>query len=160
MKQRKTKAIGKKALKKVKSRVKKALVTRRDVKDHRPTLMQIQLWFGLLNKGIFNSKLAVPIFSIQRLHNALGECECSWDGRKVKCKKNHIPVKQLPNPAIEFKIKLLPKYQTWKDFIETLAHEMVHLYQMTIDRDVYSNHNTNFYKWRYRFKQFGLRLCL
>mgnify|MGYP003325392693 CR=1 FL=1 len=50
------------------------------------------------------------------------------------------------------------KFKSWKDFIETLAHEMVHLYQMQIAKDPYSNHNNNFYKFRDKFKQYGLAL--
>ncbi len=59
---------------------------------------------------------------------------------------------------IEYRIELHNRYPTWKDFIETLAHEMVHLYQMQVWKDPYSNHNSNFYSWRNYFKQHGLRL--
>ena len=45
-----------------------------------------------------------------------------------------------------------------KDFIETLAHEMVHLYQMTWLKDPYSNHNKNFFAWKNKFKYAGLNL--
>jgi len=42
-------------------------------------------------------------------------------------------------------MELASKFRTWKDFIETLAHEMVHLYQMQIQKDPYANHNKRFY---------------
>ena len=45
-----------------------------------------------------------------------------------------------------------------RDILITLAHEMVHLYQMQVWKDPYSNHNSNFYSWRNYFKQHGLRL--
>ena len=40
----------------------------------------------------------------------------------------------------------------------TLAHEMVHLYQMTIIKDPYSNHNKHFYSFTEKFKAVGLSL--
>ena len=51
------------------------------------------------------------------------------------------------------------KFKNFKDFIETLAHEMVHLYQMTVLKDQYSNHNANFYKFLPKFEAVGLSLC-
>jgi len=57
-----------------------------------------------------------------------------------------------------YKIELHSKYPKWKDFIETLAHEMVHLYQMQVMEDPYSNHNENFYGFRSKFKTLGLKL--
>ena len=48
--------------------------------------------------------------------------------------------------------------ESWKDFIETLAHEMVHLYQMTIVKDPYSNHNKHFYAFTKKFINAGLKL--
>ena len=59
---------------------------------------------------------------------------------------------------IDYKIELHNKFPTWKDFIETLAHEMVHLYQFQVWKDPYSNHNANFYSWKNYFKQHNLRL--
>ena len=59
---------------------------------------------------------------------------------------------------IDFAIELHSKYPTWRDFIETLAHEMVHLYQMTILEDPYSNHNANFFAFRNKFRLAGLAL--
>ncbi|HAI40644.1 MAG TPA: SprT-like family protein, partial [Maribacter sp.] len=50
------------------------------------------------------------------------------------------------------------KFPTWKEFIETLAHEMVHLYQMAWLKDPYSNHNANFFAWKNKFKLAGLNL--
>ena len=57
-----------------------------------------------------------------------------------------------------FYIELHCKFPTWKDFVETLAHEMVHLYQMTWLKDPYSNHNANFFAWKNKFKLAGLNL--
>ena len=40
----------------------------------------------------------------------------------------------------------------------SLLKNMVHLYQMQIMIDPYSNHNQNFYSFRNKFKAVGLRL--
>ncbi|SVC16957.1 uncharacterized protein METZ01_LOCUS269811, partial [marine metagenome] len=55
-------------------------------------------------------------------------------------------------------MELASKFSTWKDFIETLAHEMVHLYQIQIQKDPYANHNKNFYAWKNTFSTVGLNL--
>jgi hypothetical protein len=159
MKSKKQRKMSVKAVKKVRFQVKQALVKRADVKNFKPTVAQAQSWFNILNKGIFNSRLTMPEMELRRLKDCWGQCFCIWDARKVKSvNERALPVDQIPHPAVTFKIELRTKYETWKDFIETLAHEMVHLYQMTVDRDIYSNHNANFYRWRNRFKSLGLRL--
>ena len=55
---------------------------------------------------------------------------------------------------IEINKRLVPK-----TLQRVLAHEMVHLYQMTVLKDPYSNHNSNFYAWKNRFKLAGLGLA-
>ena len=59
---------------------------------------------------------------------------------------------------VDYYIELHCKFPKWKDFIETLAHEMVHLYQMTWMKDPYSNHNANFFAWKNKFESAGLKL--
>ena len=59
---------------------------------------------------------------------------------------------------VEYYIELHCKFPKWKDFIETLAHEMVHLYQMTWVKDPYANHNANIFAWRNKFRMSGLSL--
>jgi len=148
-----------KAVKKVRYQVKQALVKRAGIKNHRPSVAQAQSWFNILNRGLFDGRLAMPPIELRRMRDCYGQCLCIWDARKVKAiNERAIPVDKIPHPSVEFKIELRQKYDTWKEFIETLAHEMVHLYQMTVDRDIYSNHNANFYRWRNKFKQFGLGL--
>ena len=57
----------------------------------------------------------------------------------------------------EFNIEIDSK-QKLRDLLVTLAHEMVHLYQMTWVKDPYSNHNANFFAWKNKFKLAGLGL--
>ena len=161
MKLTKRRKISVKAVKKVRYQVKQALIKRADIKNHRPTLAQAQSWFHILNKGLFENRLQMPLMELRQLTNCMGQCFCIWDARKIKAvNKRALPVDQLPHKGIEFKIELRKRFDTWKDFIETLAHEMVHLHQMTVDRDVYSNHNANFYRWRDKFNRLGLGLSL
>ena len=115
-------------------------------------------WFKHLNKGLFGNKLpAVPLYLV-RMTNDWGRCWANWDNRK--CRKGTYDQSIIPYDKTEvtFAIELHSKYPTFRDFIETLAHEMVHPYQMTILKDPYSNHNANFFAFRTKFKSAGLNL--
>ena len=80
-----------------------------------------------------------------------------WDNRKTP--KGKFNQKLIPyHIPVDYFLQLHVKYDSWKDFIETLAHEMVHLYQMTIMKDPYSNHNKNFYAFSQKFIDAGLKL--
>ena len=140
-----------------KFRVKNALKKREHIKTYRPTLPVAQSWFRTLNRGLFGGRLVEPDMHIGKLHHDWGRCIANWDNRKTPKGKfnqrlipHHIPVK--------YYIELHCKFDSWKDFIETLAHEMVHLYQMTIIKDPYSNHNKYFYSFTEKFKAIGLSL--
>ena len=138
-------------------RVKKALDRRKNIKKFTPTIEQCHSWFRILNRGMFGSNLIVPEFNVRRMIYDWGLCVADWDNRK--CRAGRFNQRLIPyHVPIKNKIELHNKYPTWKDFIETLAHEMVHLYQMQVWKDPYSNHNSNFYSWRNYFKLHGLRL--
>jgi hypothetical protein len=142
----------------LKIKLENTLTRRKNIIGFRPTEQQAYHWFKELNKGLFNSKLPnVPLY-ILRMTNDWGRCWANWDNRK--CRKGTYDQSVIPygKCEIEFAIELHSKYPTWKDFIETLAHEMVHLYQMTVIQDPYSNHNANFFAFRNRFKTAGLNL--
>ena len=86
-----------------------------------------------------------------------GICVADWDNRK--CRAGTFNQDLIPyHVPIDYRIELHNKYPMWKDFIETLAHEMVHLYQMQVWKDPRSNHNANFYSWRKTFKDLNFRL--
>ncbi len=125
-------------------RVKNALKKREHIKAYRPTLPVAQSWFRTLNRGLFNGRLVEPVMCVKRLAHDWGRCIA----RVIPYKK----------ADIEYTIELHSKYPKWKDFIETLAHEMVHLYQMQVMEDPYSNHNDNFYGFKTKFKRLGLKL--
>ena len=94
---------------------------------------------------------------IKKLHKDWGRCVANWDNRKTpkgKFNQRIIPY----HIEVDYYIELHCKFPKWNDFIETLAHEMVHLYQMTWLKDPYSNHNANFFAWKNKFKNAGLNL--
>ena len=138
-------------------RVKKALEKRKNIKSFTPTVEQCQSWFRTLNRTIFRKHLEEPTFVVRGMRLDWGICIADWDNRK--CRKGTFNQDLIPyHVPIDYRIELHNKFPTWKDFIETLAHEMVHLYQMTWLKDPYSNHNSNFYAWRAKFNASGLNL--
>jgi hypothetical protein len=56
-----------------------------------------------------------------------------------------------------FCLEMQQKYPNKKEFLTTLAHEMIHLWQQTIKKDT-GNHNSLFYSFRPKFKKYGLSL--
>ena len=144
--------------KSLKIRVKNALKKREHIKAYRPSLPVAQSWFRTLNRGLFSGRLTEPHIHIGRLMGDWGRCCANWDNRKTRrgtYDQRVIPYGKAP---IDYAIELHSKFPSWKDFIETLAHEMVHLYQMQVMEDPYANHNQNFYSFKSRFKTHGLTL--
>ena len=144
--------------KQLKIRLENTLTTRKNTRNFRPTHSIAVTWFKHLNKGLFGNKLpAVPLYLV-RMTNDWGRCWANWDNRK--CRKGTYDQSVIPydKTDVTFAIEIHTKYPTFRDFIETLAHEMVHLYQMTVIKDPYSNHNANFYAFKNKFKSAGLTL--
>ena len=138
-------------------RVKKALDRRKNLKKFTPTIEQCQSWFGILNRGMFGGNLIEPTITVRSMKFDWGLCIADWDNRK--CRAGRFNQRVIPyHVPIDYRIELHNKFPRWKDFIETLAHEMVHLYQMQVWNDPYSNHNANFYSWKNYFKQHNLQL--
>jgi hypothetical protein len=54
-------------------------------------------------------------------------------------------------------LQMQPKYRNKKEFVDTLGHEMVHLYQMANIGDT-GNHNKLFYSFRPKLNAIGLDL--
>ena len=144
--------------KQLKIKLENTLTRRKNVRNFKPTHSIMVTWFRHLNKGLFGNKLpAVPLYLV-RMTNDWGRCWANWDNRK--CRKGTYDQSVIPYDKTEvtFAIELHSKYPTFRDFVETLAHEMVHLYQMTVLKDPYSNHNANFFAFRNKFKSAGLTL--
>ena len=136
---------------------KRTLDLKSNVAGYKPTPMVCNYWYRKLNTILFNNRLGPVMIEIKRLHNDWGRCVVDWDNRKTPKGKFNQRIIPYHIPC-SYKIQLITKYPKWQDFIETLAHEMVHLYQMQVWKDPYSNHNAHFYSWRNYFKQHGLKL--
>ena len=104
----------------------------------------IDLWFRYINRAVFNNELPNfdKIIIKKWLKRAMGQV-CAYPDKNPK----------------RFELEMLRKYNSKKDFIETLAHEMIHLYQFALKKDT-GNHNSIFYSFRPRFKFIGLGLSL
>ena len=122
-----------------------------------PTPRVAAYWFTKLNTGLFGNRLGRVYINVKNLHHDWGRCVVDWDNRQTPKGKFNQRVIPYHIPTYYY-IELHKKFPSWKDFIETLAHEMVHLYQMTVQKDPYSNHNKNFYAFKDRFKKAGLKL--
>jgi hypothetical protein len=141
----------------LKKQFKKTLTVKEKVTAYKPTPLVALHWFRRLNQLLFNNRLSNCTIEISKLHHDWGRCVADWDNRKTP--KGRFDQRVIPyHIPVTYKIQLITKYPRWKDFIETLAHEMVHLYQMTVMKDPFSNHNDNFYAFRNKFKAVGLRL--
>ena len=143
--------------KQLKVKLENTLIRHKNTVGFKPTEQQAYHWFNVINRGLFNGRLPrVPMY-IKKLHKDWGRCVADWDNRKTP--KGKFNQKVIPyHIDVCFYIELHCKFPTWKDFVETLAHEMVHLYQMTWLKDPYSNHNANFFAWKNKFKLAGLGL--
>ena len=126
----------------------RTLTVKESVTSFKPTPVMAAHWFRKLNTMLFGGKLRGVVIHIKNLHHDWGRCVADWDNRH--CRKGTFDQRVIPYHKTEvfYRIELHCKFPKWKDFIETLAHEMVHLYQMQVLKDPYSNHNSNFYAFR------------
>ena len=118
--------------------------TLNDKGPYRTSRRAIDLWFRYINRAVFNNQL--PNFdkiTIKKwLKKAMAQV-CAYPDKNPK----------------RFELEMIREYRTKKDFIETLAHEMIHLYQFVLKKDT-GNHNRIFYSFRSKFKFIGLGLSL
>lgn len=140
-----------------KQKIRKALDERGLLKNYRPTEAVVARWYHILNKSLFENKLKIVPIEVKRLKNTLGQVILTWDGRKSRKYSG----KKLPyhNPSLQYRIEMNHQFTNWRSFLETLAHEMIHQYQVEIQKDPYANHNKNFYAWREKFARYKLNLC-
>lgn len=79
-----------------------------------PTNKNVRFWFNLFNKEIFGGKLILNTVTVEYMDDHYGWTDASTLGRR---NWNHI---QLSSDV------------TFMEFIRTLGHEMVHLYQYQV----------------------------
>ena len=142
----------------LKKQFKRTLTVKEGLTGFKPTPVMAAHWFRKLNQMLFDNRLRGVEIRIKKLHHDWGRCVADWDNRH--CRKGTFNQRIIPyHIDVDFYIELHCKFPKWKDFVDTLAHEMVHLYQMTWLKDPYSNHNKNFFAWRTKFARAGLNLA-
>lgn len=113
-----------------------------DTKEkYHPTKEDIDYWFKLINRTIYLGELTpFPIIKIRRMQCMWG---CVFYDDKIR-KSN-------------LELHMMNRYPSKRFFVEVLAHEMVHKWQMDINIDS-GNHNKHFYSWREKYAEHGLNL--
>jgi hypothetical protein len=112
-------------------------------KNYKTTFKDIKKYFNFFNKALFKEQLN-PFNDIQikKMNGCWGQCVEDYSLRKG---------------TKFFCLEMQKKYPNKKEFLTTLAHEMIHLWQQTIKKDT-GNHNSLFYSFRPKFKKYGLSL--
>ena len=130
---------------KTKKILKRDLSTRRKYKT---TYKDIKKYFTIINKSVFNDLLS-PFneILIKKIYRDKKSCTHTW-GQVVCWEWKRKGTKQ-------YWLEMLPEYRDKRDFVETLGHEMVHLYQMANIGDT-GNHNKVFYSFRPKLNKIGL----
>ena len=112
-------------------------------KNYKTTFKDIKRYFKIFNKAFFKDQLN-PFNDIQlkKMNGCWGQCVEDYSLRKG---------------TKFFCLEMQKEYPNKKEFLTTLGHEMIHLWQQTIKKDT-GNHNSLFYSFRPKFKKFGLNL--
>jgi len=127
---------------KLKKALKKEFSSKRQYKT---TYKDIKKYFKVLNNVIFDNKLS-PFGQIQ-----------IKDLKREKCIGQVVTFEWKRKGTRLYKLEMLPTYPDKRDFMDTLVHEMVHLYQMQNLGDT-GNHNDVFWSFSPKVNFVGLRL--
>ena len=132
--------------KRVKKVLKRELASNRKYKT---TYKDIKKYFNVINKALFKNILQ-PFNDIQIKKIYKDESKKFCYGQVTTWMWERKGTQQ-------FWLEMLPTYRNKKEFVETLAHEMIHLWQMNIKGDT-GNHNKIFYSFRPKLNRLGLDL--
>ena len=132
--------------KRVKKVLKRELASNRKYKT---TYKDIKKYFNVINKALFKNLLQ-PFNDIQIKKIYKDESKKFCYGQVTTWVWERKGTQQ-------FWLEMLPTYRNKKEFVETLAHEMIHLWQMNIKGDT-GNHNKIFYSFRPKLNKLGLDL--
>ncbi len=130
----------------VKKVLKRELASNRKYKT---TYKDIKKYFNVINKALFKNVLQ-PFNDIQIKKIYKDETKKFCYGQVTTWVWERKGTQQ-------FWLEMLPTYRNKKEFVETLAHEMIHLWQMNIKGDT-GNHNKLFYSFRPKLNNLGLDL--
>ena len=126
-------------------RVKKKILkeTKISSKKYTTTYKDIKRYFKYFNKILFKDKLnTFNDIQIKKLIKASGQCVENISYHKG---------------TSFFVLEMIPQYKNKIEFLNTLSHEMIHLWQQTIMKDT-GNHNNIFFSFRSKFKKLNLTL--
>ena len=131
-----------------KLKVRKLLKRELSVKsDYTTTYKDIKKYFKMINEAVFDNKLS-PFneIIIKQIRDKKKYCYGLVEILEWKRKGTRV-----------YRLQMQPQYKSKKDFVDTLGHEMVHLYQMANVGDT-GNHNKLFYSFRPKLNRIGLDL--
>jgi hypothetical protein len=131
-----------------KLKVRKLLKRELSVKsDYTTTYKDIKKYFKMLNEAVFDNKLS-PFneIIIKQIRDKKKYCYGLVEILEWKRKGTRV-----------YRLQMQPQYKSKKDFVDTLGHEMVHLYQMANLGDT-GNHNKLFYSFGPKLNEIGLQL--
>ena len=118
-------------------------------RKYKTTYKDIKKYFNVLNKALFKNILQ-PFNDIQIKKIYKDETKKFCYGQVTTWVWERKGTQQ-------FWLEMLPTYRNKKEFVETLAHEMIHLWQMNIKGDT-GNHNKLFYSFRPKLNKLGIDL--
>ena len=118
-------------------------------RKYKTTYKDIKKYFNVINKALFKNILQ-PFNDIQIKKIYKDESKKFCYGQVTTWVWERKGTQQ-------FWLEMLPSYRNKKEFVETLAHEMIHLWQMNIKGDT-GNHNKIFYSFRPKLNRLGLDL--
>ena len=118
-------------------------------RKYKTTYKDIKKYFNVINKALFKNLLQ-PFNDIQIKKIYKDESKKFCYGQVTTWVWERKGTQQ-------FWLEMLPTYRNKKEFVETLAHEMIHLWQMNIKGDT-GNHNKLFYSFRPKLNKLGLDL--
>jgi len=126
-------------------RVKKKILkeTKISSKKYTTTYKDIKRYFKYFNKILFKDKLnTFNDIQIKKLIKASGQCVENISYHKG---------------TSFFVLEMIPQYKNKIEFLNTLSHEMIHLWQQTIMKDT-GNHNNIFFSFKSKLKKLNLTL--
>ena len=107
----------------------------------------IKKYFTLINREVFNNELS-----------PFGKIEIKEIRDRIKYCYGLVEVLEWQRKGTRiYRLQMQPTYRNKKEFVDTLGHEMVHLYQMANKGDS-GNHNKLFYSFRPKLNRIGLDL--
>ena len=125
--------------------LKKKVQAESETTKYYTTYKDIKKWFKYINDVVFDGKLA-PFNDI-----------VIKDLRRQKCYGQVTQWEWSRKGTCVFHLEMNTCYKTKRQFIDTLAHEIVHLYQMRTAGDS-GNHNKLFYSFAPKMKRAGINM--